>query len=125
MNTQIKQLIEARAKILAEMSTLDRMERGRLSEQFLKGTKAGKSVLWGPYFVLQRRHGKAHVTERVPAERVPLVQQDIENHVRFEALADRYAQVTEELTRLRDGDPEAKKNARISKPTNSRKPRPS
>ena len=125
MNTQIKQRIEMRAQILGEMATLDRMERGRLSEQFLKGTKAGKAVLWGPYFVLQRRQGKAHVTERVAAERVPLVQRDIDNHVRFEALADRYAQVTEELTGLRDGDPDSKKNARFSRPTSSRKPRPS
>ena len=105
------------------MASLDRMERGRLSEQFLKGTKAGKPVLWGPYFVLQRRQGKAHVTERVPAERVPLIQSDIDNHLRFETLADRFAQATEELTRLRDGDPGSKKNARTSKPTNSRKPR--
>lgn len=125
MKTQIQQLIETRAQILEEMSTLDRMERGRLSEQFLKGTKAGKSVQWGPYFVLQRRQGQAHVTERVPAERVPLVQRDIDNHVRFEALADRYAQATEALTRLRDGDAASKKNTRISRPTSSRKPRPS
>ena len=123
MNTQIQQLTETRAQILQEMASLDRMERGRLSEQFLKGTKAGKPVLWGPYFVLQRRQGKAHVTERVPAERVPLIQSDIDNHLRFETLADRFAQATEELTRLRDGDPGSKKNARTSKPTNSRKPR--
>ena len=125
MNNAISQLLEARAQILAEMATLDRMERGRLSEQYLNGTKAGQPVLWGPYFVLQRREGQAHVTARVPAARVPIVQADIANHTRFEGLAERFAQVTEELTRLQDGDPELKKNARISKTTNSRKPKPS
>ena len=125
MNNQIQQLIETRAQILGEMANLDRMERGRLSEQYLKGSKAGKPVLWGPYFVLQRRAGQAHVTERIPAARVPLVQQDIANHVRFEALADRYAQATEELTRLQDGDRESKKNAKPSRTINSKRPRPS
>ena len=48
-----------------------------------------------------------------------------DNHVRFEALAGQYAQATEELTRLRDADRDSQKNARNSKPTSSRKPRPS
>jgi hypothetical protein len=59
----------------------------------------------------------------VPAERLPTVQADIEHHQQFEKLADRYAEITEEMTRLQDADPELKKKPRPSKAINSRKPR--
>jgi hypothetical protein len=125
MNSKHSQLLADRARILEAMSLLDRMERGRLSEQFLKGRKDGKAVLWGPYFVLQRREGKKHVTRRVPAAQAPLIQKDIDGHIRFEELAGQYAQVTEELTRLQDEDPESKKKSKPSNKAGSRKPKPS
>jgi hypothetical protein len=124
MNSKIPDLLKTRAQILEQMSALDRMERGRLSQQFLKGTKNGKSILWGPYYVLQRRQGRAHLTQRVPLEEVPRIQENIDNHIRFQKLADQYAQVTEELTRLEQGHPDSKKNFKRSNPTTSRKRTP-
>ncbi|MDA1272883.1 MAG: hypothetical protein O2960_02355 [Verrucomicrobia bacterium] len=55
-----------RSVLLGQMAALDRMERGRLSEQFLKGEKDGRPVTRGPYYVLQRRLGQQILKERDP-----------------------------------------------------------
>ena len=123
MPDQYSSFLQQRSVILDQMAALDRMERGRLFEQFFKGQKDGQSVTWGPYYVLQRRHGDKVLKERVPAERLPTLQADIQHHQQFQELAERYAQITEEMTRLQDADPELKKKPKLSKPTNFRKPR--
>ena len=123
MNDTYSALQQQRSRLLDQMAALDRMERGRLSEQFLKGQKDGQPVLRGPYYVLQRRWGEHILKERVPRDRVALVQSDIHRHEQFQQLADRYAEVTEQMTRLLDTQPELKKKPSTSKPTNSRKPR--
>ena len=123
MNDTYSALQQQRSSLLDQMAALDRMERGRLSEQFLKGQKDGQPVLRGPYYVLQRRWGEQILKERVPRNRLVLVQADIQRHEQFQKLADRYAEVTEQMTRLLDAQPELKKKASTSKPTNSRKPR--
>ena len=114
-----------RSEILDKMAAFDRMERGRLSNQFFKGQKDGRPVSWGPYYVLQRRLGKKVLKERVPAERVPALQADIQNHAQFLTLAERFAELTEAMTRLQDAHPELKKKPRPFKTTSSKKPRPS
>ena len=106
-------LQQQRSELLNKMASLDRMERGRLSEQYLKGEKDGQPVTWGPYYVLQRRVGEQVIKERVPGDRVPTVQADIQRHQEFQKLAERYAEVTEEMTHLQDADPELKKNSRL------------
>jgi hypothetical protein len=118
-------LEKQRSRILEQMAALDRIERGRLSEQFLKGHKQGQPVSWGPYYVLQRRLGPKVLKERVPAERLSTVQADIQNHEHFLELADRFAEITETMTGLQDADPELKKKPRPSKTTGSKKQRPS
>lgn len=112
-----------RSVLLEQMAALDRMERGRLSEQFLKGEKDGRPVTRGPYYVLQRRLGQQILKERVPLDRLSGVKADIERHQEFQKLADRYAEITEEMTRLQDADPELKKNSSPTKPISSRKPK--
>jgi hypothetical protein len=123
MNDTYSALQQQRSSLLDQMAALDRMERGRLSEQFLKGQKDGQPVLRGPYYVLQRRWGEQILKERVPRNRLVLVQADIQRHEQFQKLADRYAEVTEQMTRLLDTQPELKKKPSTSKPTSSRKPR--
>ena len=56
-------LLQKRSGLLDQMAGLDRMERGRLSEQFLKGQKDGQPVTWGPYpaILILRRIGEAGV----------------------------------------------------------------
>jgi hypothetical protein len=116
-------LKQQRADLLDEMAALDRMERGRLSEQFLRGQKDGRTVQWGPYYVLQRRLGRRIVKQRVPQGRLASVQADIRRHEQFQQLAERYAELTEEMTRLEDALPESKKKPPLSKPISSRRRR--
>ncbi len=106
-------LEQERSELLNQMASLDRMERGRLSEQFFKGEKDGKPVTWGPYYVLQRRVGEQVIKERVSAERVSTLKADILQHQEFQRLAERYAELTEEMTHLQDADPELKKNSHL------------
>jgi hypothetical protein len=116
-------LKQQRSALLDRMAALDRMERGRLSEQFLHGLKEGRKVTWGPYYVLQRRLGGQIVKKRVPADRLAVVQADIRRHEEFQQLAQRYAEITEEMTRLEDARPELKKKPLPFKPTSSRRRR--
>lgn len=116
-------LEKQRSKILEQMAALDRIERGRLCEQFLKGHKQGQPVSWGPYYVLQRRLGQKVLKERVPAERLSTVQADIKNHEHFLELADRFAEITETMTSMQDADPTLKKKPKPSKTINSKKQR--
>jgi hypothetical protein len=109
MNDHYTALQQERSVILEQMAALERMERGRLSKQFVKGQKEGEPVTRGPYYVLQRRSGQQVLKERVPLERLPTVQADILRHEEFKKLADRYAQITEEMGRLQDAQPEIKK----------------
>ena len=116
-------LKEQRTALLDQMAALDRMERGRLSEQFLHGQKDGRPVSWGPYYVLQRRLGRQILKERVPPDRLATVQADIRRHEEFQQLAQRYAEITQEMTRLQDAKPELKKKRPLSKPISFRKRR--
>lgn len=121
MKTLYFSLQQQRSVLLDQMAALDRMEQGRLSEQFLKGEKDGQPVTRGPYYVLQRRLGRKILKERVPRDRLPAVQADIKGHEEFQQLARRYVQITEEMTRWQDADPELKKKPSPFKPTSSRK----
>jgi hypothetical protein len=123
MNNLYSSLQQQRSVLLDQMAALDRMEQGRLSEQFLKGEKDGQPVTRGPYYVLQRRLGQKILKERVPRDRLPVVQADIKGHEEFQQLARRYVQITEEMTRMQDADPELKKKPSLSKPISSRKPK--
>ncbi len=121
MSDDYAALKQQRTVLLDRMAALDRMERGRLSEQFLHGRKDGQPVTWGPYYVLQRRLGARILKERVPRVRLATVQADIRHHEQFEHLAQRYAEITETMTRLEDAQPELKKKPPPSKPISSRK----
>jgi hypothetical protein len=114
-------LKEQRTALLDQMAALDRMECGRLSEQFLHGLKDGRKVTWGPYYVLQRRLGGQIVKKRVPADQLALVQADIRRHEEFQQLAQRYAEITGQMTRLEDAQPDSKKKPPPFKPISSRR----
>jgi hypothetical protein len=66
-----------------------------------------------------------HCSQRVPAKEILPVRGAIEGRERFEKLAQEFIEITERLTRERDGDPEAKKNGTKSATRNSGKPKPS
>jgi hypothetical protein len=109
------------------------MERGTLSEEYRERPDgAGGTVRLGPYFKHQVWEAGANQSRRVPAEEVPELRQDLENHQRFADLAEAYVDLAVQETRTRRGrakagaDPEAKKNSRRKLPRKaSAKPKPS
>jgi hypothetical protein len=122
-----------RPAILQQMAELQSMERGTLSEEYRERPDgSGRTVRLGPYFKHQVWEGGSNKSRRVPAEEVPQLREDLENHQRFAALADSYVELTVEQTRIRrsqgkaGADPDAKKNSsKKSTPKASAKPKPS
>jgi hypothetical protein len=124
MNNSIPHLQERRERILEEMGALDCLRRGSLSRQFFQWQQAGKSGRHGPYYVLQGYFQGQKFSERVPAAQAAEVQELVANYQRFQALAEEFVTVTEQLTLQAVAD--SKKNSRRKSSTSSSgKPRPS
>ena len=104
-------LQEQREELLEQMRSLDTLRRGSLSQQFFKYKQAGKTLLRGPYFLLQGFFRGKKFAERIPAEKAGQVAQQVENYQRFQALAERFVTLTDEMTRLED-QPDSKKNSK-------------
>ncbi len=120
MNPTIALLEQQREQVLEQMRSIDRMCRGTLSRHFLKRKRDGKTLTFGPYFVLQGCLRGKKVEEHVPAAEAEKVGQYADNYKRFQELADRFVTVTDQMTRLADGKEESKKNSRRRKsPTNA------
>jgi hypothetical protein len=122
-----------RSELLQQMAQVHSMERGTLSEEYRERPDgAGGTVRLGPYFKHQVWEAGANQSRRVPAEEVPELRQDLENHQRFADLADAYVERCVQETRTKRArakagtDPEAKKNSRRKSTTKaSAKPKPS
>src|SRR6185436_9876447 len=91
-------LQQERARILEEMAQIDRMIRGHLSEQTYQVHRRGHTVLQGPYHLLQRRENGKNNCQRVGADELESITQAVQGHARFQALAQRYAALTEQMT---------------------------
>ncbi len=126
MNLSRAQLEQRREQILQQIQAIDRLRRGSLSHQFFKRRRADTKSPQGPYYVLQGYIQGRKFSERVPAEQAPQLEPLVANYKRFEALAEEFVTVTDQLTRLEQGVPEAKKNSRRRPGRNgSEKPTPS
>lgn len=126
MKPNLDALRQQQPALLQQMQAIDRLRRGSLSRQFFKspGPQAPRR---GPYYVLQGFfHGKKF-SERVPQDQAAQVQQDVDNYRRFQALAENYVTVSDQISRLEDQRDDAKKNSsrRRSPPPSSKKPPPS
>lgn len=77
--------------LLQQISAITRMERGKLSI-IRNGPK-------GPYYNLQRREAGRNITEYIPKDQIPLVQENIQAHKNFETLVDEYERHITEQTR--------------------------
>jgi hypothetical protein len=115
-----------RGSLLEELQAIDRLRRGSLSKQFFKAAP-GQSERRGPYFVLQGFLRGKKFSERIPAEQAPEVQEQVDNYRRFQALAEEYVTLSDEITRLESAGSGGKKNSsrRRSPPNGSRKRPPS
>jgi hypothetical protein len=110
MNSALTALQQEREEVLKEMRSIDRLRRGSFSQHFLRRREGGKVRTHGPYFVLQGYLRGKKFSQHVPAEQAAKVAVDVENYQHFQALAERFVTLTDELTRLAD-QPESKKNS--------------
>ena len=108
------------------MRTIDHLRRGTLSKQFFKALP-GQTKLRGPYFVLQGSLRGKKFSQRISAEQVPQVQEQVDNYRRFQSLAEEYVTLSDEITQLESQDSDSKKNSSPKNlPTSSsRRPGPS
>jgi hypothetical protein len=107
---------QRRQEILLEINTITRMERGKLCVQ-------SRGPSHSPFHKLQCWHQGRNQTRYVPAEEVPSVQEALAGHERFQRLAEEFVDLT--VIQTRASDAERKKNFKKSKPSVTRKPKPS
>ena len=127
MKQNYDDLWKKREAVLQQMHAIDRLRRGTLSEQFFKAKSDGDGAPRGPYFVLQGFLRGKKFSERVPPDQAAQVRQDVANYRSFQALAEEFVTLSDELTCLQDQPQDGKKNSRRRQPPTSsfRKPPPS
>jgi hypothetical protein len=109
MKPDLDALRQKQQSLLQEMQTIDRLRRGSLSSQFFPAT-GPRAARRGPYYVLQGFFRGQKFSERVPPDQVSQVQQDVDRYRRFQALAEDYVTITDQLTRAHEVPVDAKKN---------------
>lgn len=126
MNPTLDALRQKQQGLLQQLQAIERLRRGSLSQQFFK-SPGRPATRRGPYYVLQGFLRGKKFSERVPQDQAAQVRQDVDNYRRFQALAEDYVTVSDQLTRLQDQSLDSKKNSspKRSPPPSSRKPPPS
>lgn len=124
----IQALRSQRDAVLDRMKQIDHLRRGSLSRQFFKGNRDGKTVEFGPYFVLQCSFNGKKCSERIAASDAEQVERQVENFRLFNDLAEEFVSLSDQITQLECSVEHSKKNASI-RPTvrknDLRKRRPS
>ena len=127
MASQMESLVQKRAGVLQEMQSIDRLRRGSLSQQFFASPKGRPKTKRGPYYVLQGFFRGKKFSQRIPAGQAPQVQEQVRNYQRFQALAEEYVTLSDQITQLETPRDPSKKNSspKKSNTDGSRKPRAS
>src|SRR5208282_4611359 len=102
MKHNLDDLQKKREAILQQMQTIDRLRRGTLSQQFFKAKADADAAPRGPYFVLQGFLRGKKFSQRVPPDQAAQVQQDVDNYRSFQALAEEFVTLSDQLTCLQD-----------------------
>lgn len=105
---------QRRQEILREITTITRMERGKLCPQ-------SRGPGTASFYKLQCWHQGKNQTRYVPPAEVAAVQEALAGHDRFQRLAAEFVDLT--VTQTRAAAADAKKNSRRSRPSVIRKPR--
>ena len=107
-------LQQQRQRILQQLSGLQELRRGSLTEQFLMvKRKDGSRVKRGPYPLLTRKQGQKTVSLRLTDPTlVPLYRQQIQAMRQFETVVDRLVQLGEQLSDLAVAEAVQKKTSR-------------
>ena len=99
-----------REQILQQMAQCQTMEYGSLKAEYRPAAGGGST---GPYFKHQVWEQGKNMSQRIPAQDVPALEEAIANRRRFEQLAQEFIDVTVQLTRrAQDTESDAKKNVR-------------
>lgn len=106
-------LQQRRQQLLQQLSDLQEIRRGSLSEQFLMvKRKDGSRVQRGPYPLLTRKQGQKTVSLRLTDPTlVPLYRRQIQAMRQFETVMDGLVQVGEQLSDLAVAEVVPKKTA--------------
>jgi len=106
-------LEQHRQQLLQQLSGLQEIRRGSLTEQFLVvKRKDGSPVRRGPYPLLTRKQGQKTVSQRLTDPvLVPLYRQQIRAMREFETVVDGLVQVGEQLSDLAVAEVVQKKTA--------------
>ncbi len=113
---------QERARVLEEMAHIDRIIRGHVSQQTYQKKRGDQLITQGPYFLLQRREQGRNNCQRVGPEELEAIVAGVEGYARFQALAERYAALTEQMTWNEQSASVKKKFQRFWR-ASSRKPR--
>ena len=91
-----------RQQLLQQLSGLQELRRGSLTEQFLMvKRKDGSRVKRGPYPLFTRKHGQTTISRRLTdPSLVPLYRQPIQAMRQFETVVDGLVRVGEQLSDL-------------------------
>ena len=81
--------------LLTQIAQIQTMERGKLSTYSFQSRGPGAS----PYYKLQAWENGKNVTRYIRSEQVPLVEEALAGHARFQELVAQYAQLLIEQTR--------------------------
>ncbi len=122
----IKQVEKRRDAILEQMRGIRSMERGSITEQYLKVPHKGKRdpVLRGPYYVLSRREGKRTVGYRLKTPKeLERARRDVEAHKEFRKLSRHFEELTEQLGGLSRGQGIEEKEKKGRKSPSRRTPK--
>lgn len=95
-------LEQQRRQLLQQLSGLQQLRRGSLTEQFLKvKRKDGSTVKRGPYPLFTRKEGPKTVSFRVSdPELLPVYREQIQTMRQFETVVGQLVRVGEELSDL-------------------------
>jgi len=99
-------LLERRNEIIEEMQAIRSMRKGSVNEQYLKVCRKGKKdpSLCGPYWVYTRKEKGKTISQRLARGEAEKIKKDVEAFHRFQELCRVYADVSEELSVLEDGN---------------------
>jgi hypothetical protein len=101
-----------RQEILEEMSTINQMQYGRLTEEYREREVDGRIHRSGPYYKHQVWRDGKNVTTRVKVDQVAPLREGIEGMDRFKQLSSDFVAATVAMTDSEGEDLSGKKNDR-------------
>lgn len=107
----IQQFQNKREELLTEIGSIDRMHKGRLSEEYRERVVDGQLHRSGPYFKHQQWENGKNVSRRVKPEEVQSLREGIAQMDRFKRLCEDYSETTVAMTEELHKQHDSKKNS--------------